>query len=259
MKKNIYALVVFLISLSIVSCSTDNVSVTTNTKTLKKIEEKIYYNGQVDTQYFMNFNYTNGVLTSLSDNSNRLEFIYNGNKIIEAKRYINNQFTDSNFLLYENNLLKTILQDDGEEQTNYTYQNNILYSKSYSYLNNGAMITYSSETYQLISNNIVETIYQSQFSTDSWKRTFEFDNKNNIMKNMNPFLKYIIDFETINVLSENNPIKSYSYDSLNSTQGTLDREFVITYDQDNFPITIKKYNIYNNQQELISEMIITYN
>lgn len=259
MKKNIYSLVVFLISLNIVSCSNDDVSVITNTKTLKKIEEKIYYNGQVNTEYIMNFNYTNGVLTSLSDNNNRLEFIYNGNKIIETKRYINNEYTDSNFLLYENNLLKTILQDDAEEQTNFTYQNNILYSKSYTYLDNGSMTTYSSETYQFMSNNIVETIYQSQFSIGSWKRTFEFDNKNNIMKNMNPYLKYIFDFETMNVLSENNPIKSYSYDSLNSTQGILEKELVITYDQDDFPITIKKYNIYDNQQVLISEMIISYN
>jgi hypothetical protein len=259
MKKNIYSLVIILLSLSIISCSSDDDSATTNAKTIKKIEEKIYYNGQIDTQYFMNFNYNNGVLTSLSDNNYRLEFVYNGDKIIETKRYYNNQFTNSNFLIYENSLLKTIILDDQEEQTNFTYQNGKLNSKSYSFLDNGAMTTYSSEIYQIVSNNIVQTIYQSQFSTIPWKRTFDFDAKNSMMKNMNPYLKYIMDFETIDILSENNPIKSYSYDSVNSTQGTLDREFVITYDVDNYPTVIKKYNLYNNNQQLISEMIISYN
>ena len=37
------------------------------------------------------------------------------------------------------------------------------------------------------------------------------------------------------------------------------QEYVITYDADNYPTVIKKYNLYNNQQQLISEMIISYN
>lgn len=263
MKKINLSFVLLLLVFSFLSCSNDDNDTVVSSKTIKNIEEKIYYNGQIDSQYIINFNYNynyNGaVLESVSDDQNKLKFIYNGDKIIETKLYVSNQHLSSNFITYENDLLKMIIQDDQEEQTSFTYNNGVLNSKSNSYMDNGTMVTYSTETYQFLSNNIVQKITESQFSTTPTKRTFEFDSKNSMFKNMNSYLKYIFNFETIDGLSKNNPIKAYDYPTINSTEGILTGEFAITYDNDEYPVLIKKYNVSNNQQQLISELIISYN
>jgi hypothetical protein len=41
--------------------------------------------------------------------------------------------------------------------------------------------------------------------------------------------------------------------------GELSHEYTITYDSDNYPLTIKKYAVYNGVQSLISEANIQYN
>jgi hypothetical protein len=262
MKKTICFIVLLVALINIVSCSNDDSSNNQPpivSKTIQKIEEKIYYNGEVDFQYFMNFNYDNNILTSISDDTRKLEFIYEGTKIVEIKRYLNNQYSDSNLLLYEGNLLKTIIQDDQEEQTTFNYQNGVLSSKVNSYNQNGNWITFMSENYQFENNNRVQVISQNQFSIQPYKNTFEFDSKNSIMKNMNPYLKYIFNFETCEITSQNNAVKGFSYDNVNSNQATHFKDFEIIYDADDYPTSIKKYNIYGTQQELISEMTITYN
>ena len=79
------------------------------------------------------------------------------------------------------------------------------------------------------------------------------------MKNMNPYLKYLMTFETCDIISQNNTLKGFSYDAVNSSEATLFRDFEITYDQDDYPTIIKKHNIYGSEVVLISEMTITYN
>ena len=259
MKKTICNVILFILITSVISCSNDDSSSALTANTIKKIEEKVYYNGQVDTDYYMDFNYENNLLKSLSDSNNRLDFVYDGSKIIEIKRLVNNLYVESNFLTYEGDLLTTIIQDDQDEKTTFSYQNGVLVSKTYSYSNNGNWVIFNSEDYQITSNNIIKTIFQNQFSTQSYKQTFEFDAKNSMMKNMNPYLKYLLELETCNVINQNNLIKSFSYDNINSIQGTQFRDFVITYNAEDYPINIKKYNFNGSQQELISEIIITYN
>ncbi|WP_339887785.1 hypothetical protein [uncultured Flavobacterium sp.] len=259
MKKTICNIILFVLITSLISCSSDDDSSDVTINTIKKIEEKVYNNGQVDTDYYIDFNYENNLLKSLSDSNNRLDFVYNGSKIIEIKRIVNSQHIDSNFLAYEGDLLKTIILDDQDEKTTFSYQNGVLVSKTNSYNNNGNWVTFNSEDYQIVSNNIMQTIFQNQFSSQSYKQTFEFDAKNSMMKNMNPYLKYLLELETCNLINQNNLIKSFSYDDVNSIQGTQFRDFVITYNTEDYPINIKKYNFNGSQQELISEIIITYN
>lgn len=237
--------------------STDDDNLITQSKTINFIEEKIYYNGQIDSQSSASFNYENNQLISLIDGNFKVEFLYNGEKIIESKLFINNVYELSNFFMYEGNLLKSVTQEG--EQTLFTYQGDVLASKVNKYEDNGNWITFRSENYQFSNGNITQQITNQFSNTTPYKTTYQYDDKNSIFKGMNPYLKYFIEFETIDPISKNNKLKTFAYENVNSSQGVQSHEYVIIYDVDNYPTSVKKYRFDGVQQELISELTVIYN
>jgi len=236
----------------------DDDNLVTQAKTVNSINEVIYFNGQIDSQSIINFNYENNVLVSLDDNNaSRVEFVYDGNKIVEIKNFINDNYEQSVFNTYENNLLTKIDNPDNESYVEFIYQNTVLSSKTIRYNNNGNWVVLQRTNYVFDNENIFQTVTQA--SGSSFKTTHEYDDKNTIFKGMNPYLKLIFEFESVNPLTKNNRLKSFRYENVNSNEGTQSHEYVITYDVDNYPTNIKKYNFDGVRQELISEMNVTYN
>jgi hypothetical protein len=258
MNKNIIFLGVLAMVSVITSCSSEDSDVVANSKTIKTFAETVYYNGEIDYQNTSNFNYESGKLVSITDGSKKLEILYNGDKIIRANNYNNNNvLTGYNTLTYEGLLLKSILNDDEDEKTEYSYLNGILSSMTNSYRNGSEWESSRSQSYVLSNGNIQSSI--TSWFGSSFKNSFEYDVKHNPMKNMNPYLKYIFQVETCDFISSNNVLKKYYYSNMNDVTGVLSHQYIIVYDADNYPINVKKYSINNSEQSLISESVITYN
>ena len=245
------------------SCSSDDTNENDETvslsKTIKKYSEKVYYNQQIDYQFTANFNYSEGKLVSISDAQNVLEFHYNSNKMSQIKKYSNNQLVSTNYLNYEGSFLTSIVNDSNDEKQILTYINGTLFLVKNQHLENSNWITDSEKQYTFLANNIQQVIIQNYSFSFSNKSTFEYDDKNNPMKMMNPYLKFILQYETCDFISSNNILKRYSYSDVNSSTGTLSHQYEITYDAENYPVLIKKYDVSATQPILISEAIIEYN
>ena len=238
-------LLTFVVGLNF-SCSSDDTNENGETvslsKTIKKYSEKVYYNQQIDYQFTANFNYSEGKLVSISDAQDVLEFHYNSNKISQIKKYSNNQLVSTNYLNYEGSLLNSIVNDSNDEKKILTYNNGTLSLVKNQHLENSNWITDSEKQYTFLTNNIQQIITVNYSFSSSYKSTFEYDAKNNPMKMMNPYLKFILQYETCDFISSNNILKRYSYSDVNDSTGTLSYEYEITYDVDNYPVLIKKYS-----------------
>jgi hypothetical protein len=260
--KKIIALGILAVVSFLNSCSSDDSSSnsSTNSKTIKTFSEKIYYNGEINAQYTSNFNYENGKLVSITSGSNKLELIYNGDKIVRSNSYQNNILTGFNTLSYEGTLLKSILNDDEEEKTEYSYSNGVLSAETSSFFTGSVWQNSFIKNYTFSNNNVQSKITNFiQMGNNPWKSSYDYDSKNNPLKNMNPYLKYLFNTESFDFLSGNNVIKQYTFSNISDLIGELSHEYIITYDSDNYPLTIKKYAVYNGVQSLISEANIQYN
>ncbi|NJM80734.1 MAG: hypothetical protein HC854_16010 [Flavobacterium sp.] len=262
--KNLNQIFLFLtVVFSVISCNNDDTTIeeqiVSSNKTIKKYSEKIYYNNQIDYQFSADFNYSQGKLISISDSQNVLEFNYNSNKITQIKKYTNNQLVDTNNLSYDGDLLRSITNESNDEKTTFSYVNGVLSSQINQYLDNQTWITHLESKYTFQMNNIQQLITKNFSFSSSNKSTFEYDEKNNPMRNMNIYLKYILQYETCDFISKGNLLKQYSYSDIDSSDRILSHEYVITYDSDNYPTLVKKYGVFNGQQNLISEAVIEYN
>lgn len=263
MKNLIFSLsVLSIFSFLFSSCSSDDaVALPTNSLvgTVKKITETTYYSG-IPSAYEMDFNYENGILKSISSgSSNKIEIIMDGNKIVQAKTFSNNILDDVNTMVYDGSNLISIINDDTTEKSEFTYSNGLLSTQSFFSGSGGSWNLYKLDNYfyNVAQNNdkILSTFYQ--FSNQPTKATYEYDNKNNVFKNMNPYLRYLLLFESFTIISNNNIIKQFSYPNATSTVATQSHYYTIVYNNLNYPITIKKFGVQNDL--LISECSILYN
>lgn len=263
--KNIFLRLSILILLIYVAtgCSSDDSIpqvILPVTGSVKKITETIYY-GLTSETYEIDFNYENGALKSISSgNLYKSEFFMDGNKVIQTKSYSNNILTATNNLSYDGINLKSIIQTDNSEKTDFTYANGLLSSsKSYYSDNVNGWIPIKSENYffNSSSNNNKRITTNYQFSNVPEKTTYEFDSKNSVFKNMNIYLSKILLFESFSSISTNNIIKQFSYPDVDSNVATQNVYYTIVYNSTNFPINIKKYSFQFN--ELLSECTIVYN
>ena len=198
--------VVFLFS----ACSNDNdeTPVGSPQNSIKKFTEKSYYNGTVNSDRVYLFNYENSELKYILDGNKKIEIVYNGAKVSKIIYFTDNEITSENLFLYEGNLLKTVIRDNNEDKTDYTYSNGKLSgSASFSDFGNGwsptVAYSYSYDT----NNNITTTITTSNFgSTSTNKSSYTFDSKNNPFKSMNPYLRQFVGSAGLDVKSINNGI-----------------------------------------------------
>ena len=74
---------------------------------------------------------------------------------------------------------------------------------------------------------------------------------------MNPYLKFLFNFESLDIKSNNNVLKQFSHLTPTANDSTQSHCYTIIYNDNNFPISVKKHRFANN--ELISECTISYN
>lgn len=252
-------LALLLFMLFIFGCSSDNNQNIPLTNSIKKITEKFYSQGTVNQESSADFNYSSGKLISITDNNQNMkgEFIYDGNKITSYKYYKNSVLQSENVVIYNGNELTETIGD--ERKTTFSYNNNKVSSKK-NYDFDG--LTYSlieQSDFNYNGNNIESIVSMTNYNGTPFyfKTSYDFDTKNTMFKNMNPYLEFIFNFESILNFSLNNVNKSYRYESVDSTAKILWNNYTILYNSSDYPISIKKYSATSSQ--LISELTIQYN
>jgi hypothetical protein len=253
-----------ILAIFVVSCSSsdseENVTLVP-TNTVKKTIETIYISGTPE-QSVINFNYENGILKYLTTNSNyNGEFVYSGGKIVKYNLYENNVLSYTNDMSYDGNFLSEIVNN--ESLTSFEYQDGKLKTMKY-FIGSGVNYSLSKQDdYTYLNNNIYSNSSSNNFGGTIYesKSGFTYDNKNNVFKNMNPYLKYMLSFESIDLLSQNNILEKYVYDSPSSTDFHQSHQYQITYNSANYPIKVKKYStdVDGNIISLISELVVEYN
>lgn len=262
MKNTILSVLLALVVLS--SCSkssgdeTQPVILNAPENSIKKITETVYYTPS-GTTYSVNFEYELGVLKRYFGANTKTEFEYLGNKIISAKSYNNNILQRSNTLSYLGDNLISVLADNGEK-TEFTYSGNTLSSMANGSVSGAIFVANESQIYSFnSSNNLIQLIKNNSFggSQNSYKSAFTFDTANNPFKMMNPYLRLVLSYESIDILSKNNKTQTFAFTSPTGTTSTQTEYYNIIYNSQNYPTSIKKKRFTTN--ELVSEMTIEYN
>ena len=256
--KKFLLLVLFAFVFTLFSCSSDDSPSGSGGLKVASFREKIYVSGNLNSDYNFVFNYQEGKLVNVVRGTSTIEFTYSGDKIITSNVYLNDVLSSTTDYNYSGNLLTSIIYNAQDEKTDFTYSGSVLQSMKSSYLDGGIWIQHQQNYYTLSNNNIqkrVRTNSDGSFAF-SYKSSYDYDNANNPFRNMNPYLRLIVNFETIDIISNNNVTKQYSYPSLESTVPSLSHDYVIEYNADNYPVSVKKYLVARN--ELISETAITY-
>ena len=266
MKKNnlLFVSVLVILIFSMTSCSKNSTNENSTTpttgiaNTVKKITENTYSTSG-NSIYTLNFEYVGSVLKSYTSNNSKVELEYSGDKITNLKKYNNNILQTTNSLTYSGVNLTSILSSNGEKME-FTYLGNTLNSSTFGNMNGTTFEPKNSVAFTFTNNNVTQMIGTNFYngSSSSYKTTSTFDTANNPFKMMNPYLKLLFDFETIDVKSQNNEFQSFDYASTTSTSATLSQTYSVIYNSQNYPTNVKKFSGTVNGS-LISEITIEYN
>ncbi|WP_286925959.1 hypothetical protein [Flavobacterium sp. UBA4197] len=259
MKKILFALLL----INIVGCSSDNEGTNTDGSgagmKIKSISEVVYYGSSTSTK-IGNFAYEGNKLVSLTDPTANVvtKFVYANNKITQFNVYQNNTLVATQNVSYDGDNLKTVITGSGNTKTEYFYENGILKAKKESTLYGNTWTENAGEEYRFDQNgNVTQVLSTSQYSTSTLKSKYFHDNRNNPFKGQNPYLKYLLDFESFNVFDANNILTQERYSNAESTEPYGTTTYEIQYNANNYPVEIKKINSSNNA--LIAKTTIVYN
>lgn len=239
-----------------ISCTSDS-DTSTPSVLIKKVTETIYYGGGSETN-ISDFEYQNNSLKRITTGTNYAEFIYSGNKITMSKSYQNNILDKTNTYTYTGDLLTSVISDgDYPAKTEFTYSNQKLSAIVYKYLAGGNWITNRSEAIQFNTDlNVSQNIIWMDWGSGAmeYKELYTYDNGNNPMRDMNPYLRLYFKGEGFDGKSVNNVVSRQSFSPPTSTDSE-DYDYVTTYNGTNFPVEIKKYT---SNGFLISKTVIEY-
>jgi len=225
-----------------------------------KIKESIYYDQSTPPDVSeMNFIYQNTVLTGLKspDNSREIKLIYNGQKVTKIEYYRDSNLNYENTITYEGDNIKSVVNGLGEERTDFLYENGVLQKLIYSYRSSTSepWVVYNTKECFFNNSNLIKEIENDVDSPSIiYKKEHQFDTKNNPFKNLNPYVKFLFEFETIDAMSLNNIILTNHYNGANSTTITSTKTYENTYNEDGYPILVKK----KDGTTLISQIEIEY-
>ena len=204
------------------------------------------------------FVYQNNNLIKGISGNNYIEFAYDGNKVITAKNYANNILTRTNTFAYSGEVLTSITSDGSDAQrTIYSYTNNKLSLIEREYLSGTEWIFLEKEEILFDTNSNIsqlETIFNAGNQVFTTKKENSFDNKNNPLRDVNPYIRLIIDFINIDELSKNN-IVSYDYFSPSNSTTSVNYAYEIIYNENEFPTEMKRFSPDGN---LLSTTTIEY-
>lgn len=270
MKKIIASLSIVLFT--IVSCSKDEVA---TPEVLGNLPIRIENISEGDGNSTTNITYNGNKIAEASNTRNgvlyKTVFTYNGEIIVKEESFKGSVLQNSDEYIYENNKIKTILSLENriDYQTNLPYVEKT--KKVYTYITNGTILE---EQFKLVdgvyenqnrtklftynsTGNLIKSEENSRSSyfngttnivtTSKYTYTYEYDNKNNPLKNISGLNK--ISFS--DTFSVNNVIKETSlYEGTTDGQPNPNpqparvREYVLSYNANDY-LTENKYS-YNS-------------
>ncbi|RZJ51555.1 MAG: hypothetical protein EOO44_14470 [Flavobacterium sp.] len=264
MRKNVLIKSLCILCITIItSCSSDDADkdTTPDEKSIliKKITETIYYSNDSETST-SDFVYDKNVLKSVTSGTGyKSEFEYNGDKITKVSYSRNGTASGFTTFNYNGDLLSATLSGEKQdEKTEYFYTNGILSSEKSGYTNNGTYIVQNELSYSYDnSKNLTETIKKSSMfgSETISKEKYFYDTKNHPMKFMNKYYRLVFDIEGFDGKTTNNVTSRESYYPITVETPTY-YTYAIVYNDDNFPVEIKKISKANNF--VISKTVIEY-
>lgn len=245
-----------------ISCSNDDGGKdTSNEKSIliKKITETVYYSDESDTNIF-DFVYEKDALKSIiTNNRYKSDFEYNGDKINKVNYFEDNIASGFTTFYYNGDFLSYTLSGENQDQkTEYFYANGALATERSGYFDEGKYIIQNESSFTFdVSKNITEIKNKSSLfgSETISKSKYFYDNKNNPMKFMNKYYRLVFDLEGFDGKTENNVTSREYYYPLEEGSPVY-YNFEIIYNNDNFPIEIKKISKESNS--VISKTVIEY-
>lgn len=223
-----------------------------------KITETIYFGSSSDVTT-TKFNYAGGKLISLEKlNEPRKTLItYNGDKPVKFSIYNNGVLVKEQNINYQGDKLLSVIDSQNLEKTEFYYTNEVLDLITHSQSSGGSWITNSTDKYFFSNSNLIKKYHTTYYpSASAIKIEYDFDTKNNPFKNLNKYLKLLLEYETIEVGNLNNSTSARYYATVSSTTPESNRNFVNTYNSNNYPTEVIKYLTESNAQ--LSKIEILY-
>ncbi len=252
MKKIILLSMLFL---GLISCSNDD-SVDQNSILLKRMVQNakdINDNPQTNT---LNITYNGKKILEVNEPNFKIVYTYDGDFITKEVQYDSGNIYITKEYTYENGKLKIFInntqRNDGFTKTFYTSNNDGTVSYSNKNIVKNTLQEFQGKTGKLYfeNGNLVKDV-SSNNADGSFPETkiYEYDNKNN-------FLKNVIGFDKIYEYNKNNILKNgnISYLIENGVTTPITRYYDIyeySYNENNFPIEIR--NIGGGSSQLFYE------
>jgi len=245
------------------SCSNDDRSKDTTPEAksilIKKITETVYYSEGSDITV-QDFVYEKDILKSVITNARyKSEFEYNGDKITKINYFRDDIAAGSAVFHYNGDFLSYIFSEGNpDEKTEFSYVNGILTSEKNGYIDGGKYIIQRELSISYDNaKNVTQIISKSSLtgSEITSKSNYFYDDKNNPMKFMNKYYRMVFVAEGFGGETTNNVVSRESYYPVSNEVPTYYISEII-YNDDNFPIEIKKISKQSNN--VISKTLIEY-
>ena len=223
-----------------------------------QITETIYYGGTSETKT-TKFNYSNGKLVNLENiaEGRKTTITYNGDKPIKFSLYVNGSLYKEQLITYNGDKIVSVADNQNQEKTEFYYTNDVLDLVTHSQFSGGNWSTTSTDKYFFSNSNLIKKYRTTYYpSTSTIKIEYEYDTKNNPFKNLNKYLKMLLEYETVELGNLNNATSAKYYATVSSTTPDSNRNFVNTYNSSDYPTTIVKNFTESNTQ--LSKMEILY-
>lgn len=261
MKSHFYLLL--FAAMLLASCTNDDAQSHGKALLVKKLTQTMHDLGPDAAVNEYVFNYVDNVLVSTVSGTPgggifTTKYRYNGSKITKAEYFLDDATvpTSSRTITYDGDYLKYIIDDAGSYKQELFYTEGKLSRQNFyfSAVNENNPINLGVQyNYTFNNGNISQQTYQDYSGgISSFTTTFVYDSKNNLMKNMNPYLKFFFIEQGFNPFTQNNIIAS-----ADTFQGSLTpTEYVydIIYNDDNYPVKITKSYKESHQVVLVVDV-----
>ncbi|MEO4007085.1 hypothetical protein [Flavobacterium sp. CAU 1735] len=209
---------------------------------IKKITEFRYYNSQIFDTSIIYFSYDEdtGELDKITDFGDKLvgRFGYAGNKIERFYIADNHVFGlgSSATVGYSGDNLVHMYSTTGNRITALSYENDVLKTIK---ITSGNATSLQELTFDQNGNRI-EKLTSALGQTNKIKSRYFYDDKKNPLSDMNPYLKYMLNYRSMDMHSKNGVTKEEQYANETSTEPIETIYYEMQYNEGGFPTEIIK-------------------